>query len=175
MKLLKFLFLLFFFIAALIAYAPKKSLYYLAEQELARYKTIIANERVEEGLFSLAVEHADIQIEGIRAAKIIELRLQTYLLHNTLQARRIRLSGMAKNFLPTKVDRLDVRYDLFDPTNVHFEAAGEFGMARGDYSLTSHALNVTLQPSKLMHRRYRNILRQMRKEKNGEYSYERHL
>jgi len=87
------------------------------------------------------------------------------------EAKQIRLSGMAKNFLPTRVEWLRVHYNLWNPLKVHFEASGEFGKAHGVFLLQEQKVFVTLQPSKMMQSRYANILRRMKREKSGEYSY----
>lgn len=175
MKILKIVFLVCFFLASLIAFLPKKNLYYYGEEKLAGLNTIIANERIKEGLFSLDLHNADIYVERIRVVKVIEAKLQTYLLSMHLEAHQIRLSGMAKNFLPTKIEMLGIRYDVWDPLKVKFTASGEFGEASGEYLLTAHKLVVVVHPSKMMRSRYSNILRKMKKEKNGGYSYEQRL
>ena len=172
MKFLKILFLFCFFVAALIVFLPKKSLYYFAEEELSKYKTVIANEQIDEGLFSLTLEHADIYVEGIRVAKVMEADLGIYVLHNAVHLKQIRLSGMAKNFLPTRMESLTLSYDLWDPTRIHLNAKGEFGEAKGEILLLSNKIVMTLKPSKTMLTKYKSILRRMKKAKNGEYSYE---
>lgn len=172
MKFLKALFLFCFFVAALIAFLPKKNLYYYAEEQLFKYKTVITNEQVDAGLFSLSLQHADIYVEGIRAAKVMEATLGIYVLHNVLHLHQIRLSGMAKNFLPTRIDSLTLSYDLWDPMQVHLDAKGEFGEAKGEILPLSNKMVIRLKPSKTMLRKYRSILSRMKKAKNGEYSYE---
>lgn len=172
MKFLKIVLYICFFIAAVVAFLPKKNLYYFGEEQLAKFKVVIANEQVGEGLFSLDLEHADLYVEGIRAAKVMEASLGIYIVHNALEAHQIRLSGMAKNFLPTRIETLRISYNLWDPLAVRFVAEGEFGVAYGAVLLTKRKIIMTLQPSKTMLGKYRNLLRQMKKAKNGEYSYE---
>ena len=172
MKILKIVFLVYFFLASLVAFLPKKNLYYYGEEKLSRLKTIITNEHIKEGLFSLELRNADIYVEKIRVAKVMEARLQTYLLSTHLEAHQIRLSGMVKNFLPTKIEILKMRYDLWDPLKVKFTVSGEFGKASGKYLLAAHKIIVVVHPSKMMRSRYPSILRKMKKEKNGGYSYE---
>lgn len=172
MKFLKIVLLVCFFIAAVVLFLPKKNLYYFAEEELAKFKTVIAHEQVNEGLFSLNLKHADVYVEGIRVAKVMEASLAVYIVHNALEAHRIRLSGMAKNFLPTRIETLKVSYDLWDPFEIRLMAKGEFGEAEGNYLLKTRKLTVVLHPSKMMRNSYKNLLRQMKKKKNGEYAYE---
>ncbi len=174
-KILKSVFLVCFFLACVVAFLPKKNLYYFGEEKLAGAKTIIANEQVKEGLFSLDLQNADVYVEGIRVAKVIEAKLQTYLLSTHLEAHQIRLSGMAKSFLPTKIEVLKMRYELWDPLRVKFTASGEFGEASGAYLPAMRKLVVVVHPSKMMRSRYPNILQKMKKEKNGGFSYEQRL
>ena len=175
MKFLKSFALILFFVAAVILFLPKKSLYYYAEEKLERFKTVIANEAIKEGPFSLHLLHADIYIEGIRAAKVMDIDLKTYGLSTLVEAERLRLSGAAGSFLPTKIETLRVRYALWNPLQITFNAEGEFGTAEGSYLITEHKLLLLLHPSKMMQSRYRDILRRMKKNKNGGYSYEQRL
>lgn len=175
MKFVKILSLALFFLASVIAFLPKKSLYYYGEEKLAGYKTIIANEALEEGLFSLQIAHPDIYVEGIQAVKAMEAKIYTYLVSNGIEIHDIRLSGVAKDFLPTRVERLVVHYDLWHPLHITFNANGEFGTAEGSYSLRTHRVTIMLHPSKMMQSRYRSILHRMKKNKNGGYSYEQRL
>ena len=175
MKLLKFLFFTLFFIASVIFFMPKKNLYFYGEKELLRFRTVIGNERVIEHPFSLELEHADIFVEGVRAAKVMDAKLGIYLFSNVLEAHQIRLSGIAKNFLPTKIESLKVRYAVWDPLHVVFEAHGEFGDAFGKFDLKQRKLSLTLKASKTMQTKYRQLLYRMKKLKNGEYGYEQNL
>ena len=175
MKFVKILSLILFFLASVIAFLPKKSLYYYGEEKLAGYKTIIANEALDEGVFSLQIAHPDIYVEGIRAAKAMEAKIHTYIISSGIEVHNIRLSGVAKDFLPTKVETLVVHYDLWNPLHITFNANGAFGTAEGSYSLRTHRVTIILHPSKMMQSRYRSILRRMKKTKNGGYSYEQRL
>ncbi len=172
MKLLKWLFLFLFFIASTLAFLPKKNLYYLGEAQLAKFSTVIGNETLQEGVFSLSLEHADIYVEGIRVAKVMDASVSTYLFSNVLQAKQIRLSGMAKRFLPTRIDTLLVHYDVWNPMRVVFEATGEFGKAYGSFTLGDRKLFVYLKASKTMRNKYAGILHRMKKLKDGGYAYE---
>lgn len=172
MKILKFLFFALFFIVAVVVFLPKKNLYYFAEEELANSKIVIGNERVEEHPFGLNFEHADIFVEGIRAAKVMDATLKTYLVRTVFEANKIRLSGMAKSFLPTRIEHLDVHYDLWHPLKLYFSADGEFGKAKGSVLLQKRKMILMLYPSKTMQSKYARILRRMKKHKGGVYGYE---
>ena len=172
-KFVKILFLFSFFIASLILFLPKKNLYYLAERELSKLRTVISDERIEEGAFSLQIKNADIYAQGIHAAKVEDIKLQIYFLTNTLEVRRVRLDEMTKNLLPTEIQTLLIRYALWDPLHITFTAKGKFGLAQGEYALTTRTLTLILQPSTTMLRKYSTLLRQMNKTPTGEYRYER--
>ena len=175
MKLFQALFYLCFFIAATLFFLPKKNLYYFAEHQLLKHRIIIGDERINKHPFSIEIEDANIYVEGIKAAKIIDTSISLYLLHNVLEAKNIRLSGIAKDFLPTRIDSLRASYDLWNPTKIVFAAEGEFGKVRGSFHLQTHTLSLILQPSHIMETKYRQLLRRMKKQKEGGYSYEQNL
>lgn len=175
MKFAKIIFFVAFFIASVIFFVPKKSLYYYVEEKIAAYKTVVSNEALEEGAFWLHISHPDIYVEGIRVANVKDIRLKAYILSNVVEAHKIRLSGVARDFLPTRIESFTIRYSFWNPTNLTFDANGEFGTATGSYSLRSHILVIKLYPSKMMQSRYRAILHRMKKEKKGGYSYEQRL
>ncbi|SFV53991.1 hypothetical protein MNB_SM-7-997 [hydrothermal vent metagenome] len=174
-RLVKIVSLLLFFIMALLIFLPKKNLYYYAERELKNYKAVIDNEQVSSRAFGLDIENANLYIEHIRVAKIMDLHITTYLIYNVIEAKQIRLSGVARSFLPTQVDQLKISYRLWDPLEIVFEANAPFGKVRGSIFLKQKRVKLVLKPSKVMKNEYKDLLRKMRREKSGEYSYEQSL
>ena len=160
------------FVAALLFFAPKTNLYYLLEEQLQKLHVVIDNEVVKEHPFSLELEHADVYAEGIRIVKVMELHADLFLFSNTLEANRIRLDGIAKNFLPTKVERAVVHYRVWNPLYATFFATGEFGTLQGRVALKERKLFLVLHPSKYMKQNYVRLLKEMKKTKEGAYSYE---
>ena len=172
LKFVKILFFAIFFFGSLLYFLPKKNLYYYGEQELKRYHGVIGNEYVTQHPFSLQIEHGDIFVEGIRVAKVMDTSIGVYLLYNSLQAKQIRLSGMAKNFIPTKIDSLEITYTLWDPLRVKLASTGEFGTSWGYFDIRKQKLVLELNASKKMQTQYFKILSKMKKRKDGGYRYE---
>lgn len=160
------------FIGSFLFFLPKANLYYFVEKMLQKEHIVVDNEEIRPKGFSLEIEHADVYVEGIPAAKVMEISIKPYLLLNTVHADFIRLGKAAKGVLPRKIDSFEARYGVFDPMHIVFEAKGEFGTAEGVVDLKERRLHVSLRASETMRRSYGSLLRMMRKTKEGEYTYE---
>jgi hypothetical protein len=73
---------------------------------------------------------------------------------------------------PTHIEKTYLVYTILNPLNVVGLSKGDFGKADIKVSLLNKKIFVILYPSKLMMRKYRTILREFKKVKNGEYKYE---
>ncbi len=166
---------LVFFVAALLFFAPKVNLYYLLEKELQKLHVVIDNETIVEHPFGLELEHADVYAEGIRILKVMELHANVWLVSNSIEAGQIRLDGVAKSFLPTKIEQAVVHYALWNPLYATFEAKGEFGVLQGRVALKERKVFLLLHPSDYMKRHYAQLLGEMKKNKEGGYTYEQSL
>lgn len=160
------------FAAALLFFLPKSSLYYALEHALEKQHIVIGDEALREKAFALELDHADIYVEGVRAAKVMHTEIHPWLLYNSVEIRGVRLESMLKEFLPTRVERLDVEYALWDPLHLRFFAYGDFGKATGSVDLLKRHLEVSVQPSKSMRLHYAAVLGRMRKAKEGGFVYE---
>lgn len=170
-KILKFFAYLLFFIASLIYFIPKTSIYYFAEQQLKPLAIIVSSEDVRDSGFSLLIEDADISVKSIESAKISKVEIGVYLLYNSVSLNGIALSGMAENFVPINVESVEFTHSVFDPLSLHLSANGEFGEASGTFNILDNNLSINLKPSKLMKSKYKNTLRTLKKTENGEYEY----
>jgi hypothetical protein len=160
------------FIVALMAFMPKKSFYYFAEQRLHKLHVVVDKEMVVEKLFGLEIEHADLYISGVQAAKVMQTSLKPYIVLNTIALRGVRISGVAKSFLPTRIEHATFTYALWQPMEVKIAADGEFGVLRGVVKLKERKLLLHLMPTKRFKREYGSLLRRMKKQKEGGYLYE---
>ena len=163
---------LFVFIVALLAFAPKKSFYFFGEKRLQKWHVVVDNEVLHEDLFSLELENAEIYVSGVKAAKIMQTSFKPYLLRNGIELEGIRISGVAKKFLPTRIDHADLHYEFWHPTQIKIEANGEFGVLDGALNIRNKKLVLHLMPTKSFKREYGSLLRKMKKEKEGGYLYE---
>ncbi len=83
-----------------------------------------------------------------------------------IEAQGIRLEGMLGNLLPPHIESV-----RFDPLTGILEARGDFGDMRGHVFYWDRKISLSLKPSALMKRRYRQILGEFRYI-NGSYRYE---
>ncbi len=172
-KLLMFLGYTLFFMAALIYFTPKISIYYFLEQELKTEGVVISAEEAHDGGFSLVLSHADISFKGVDSAKVEKLEVSIFELYNAINVQGIVLSSAAESFIPLKVDRADVTYTVLNPLHVTGEAEGEFGSLEVEYSILDNSVHIELEPSKLMLKSHTSTLSNLSKSEDGGYVYDK--
>ena len=174
-KLLKFVAFFFFFIFALILFAPKESFYYLLEQNLKKFDVIISNEKLENKMLSLNIRNLDISVKGIKSLKIKKANIEILGLYNAVELQNMQLSSLVENYLPAKINKVDIYYTILHPLQLKVNGYGKFGDARVVVNILEKKATLILKPSKVMFSKYRNSLRALKKSKNGEYTYEKSL
>jgi len=174
-KLFKFVALLLFFIFALILFAPKENIYYLLEQNLKKFDIIISHEKLENRKLYLNIQNLDVSVKGIETLTIKEANIVILALYNSIELENIMLSSLAKNYLPVKIDKVDIYYTILNPLKIYAVGHGKFGDARVAIDVLKRKAVLVLRPSKIMRMRYRNSLKELKKSKNGEYLYEKSL
>ena len=174
-KIAKFFGYLFFFLAMVLFFLPKVELFYLAEKQLEPLKVVISNEKLHDSGFSLDLQDAKVYFEGIESANIEQLKISPWVFINRVTLKNIRLSHAAKSFVPLDVEFLELSYHLFNPVAVNIYAKGGFGELRGKLDLINTSVTLSLNPSSKMTKEYAHTLRNLKKEKTGEYSYAKDL
>jgi hypothetical protein len=174
-KIAKFFGYLLFFLAMVLFFLPKIELFYLAEKQLEPFKVIISDEKLHDSGFSLEVQDAKIYFEGIESAYIEELKITPWVFANSVTLQNIKLSHAAKSFVPLDVEFVELRYHIFNPIAVSIYAKGGFGELHGKVDLVGRTLMISLSPSAKMTKEYAHTLRNLKKEKSGEYSYAKDL
>jgi len=170
-KMAKFFAYMLFFIFALVAFSPKSSVYYFAEQQIKKFGIVVSDEKLDETLLSLEIHNLDITAKEIDTALIKEADVTLLLVYNSVKLTKIKLSSLVESYLPSKIDSLNISYTLFNPLYITAEGVGEFGEARGQVSLLDRNASVVLKPSKVMFKKYRKSLKMFKKSENGEYVY----
>ncbi len=172
-KIFKLFAYLFFFVMALIYFAPKQNLYFYAEQELQKLKVVFSKEEIVENAFSLQLNHMKLLYDSIESADVGSLNVELLLLYNVVSAKDIELSSMAASFVPLRIKSVEVKYSILNPINVIFQAEGEFGEAYGKLNIVDRNVSVVLKPSLLMLNAHKGTMKELHKNKNGEYSYDK--
>ena len=170
-KIGKFFAYTLFFIFALMAFIPKQSVYYLAEENLKKFDVVISKESLVQSLFSLEVDNLDISAKGIESAYVNSVTMTFLGLYNSVTLKEIKLSSLVEAYLPSKIKLVNIDYSLLHPLTVKAGSIGEFGVLNAEFDLVELKLNATLKPSKLMLQKYRSSLHYFKKSKDGEYVY----
>ena len=172
-KILKLLAYIFFFILALIYFMPKESVYYYLEKELLLNKVVLSGEEIEDSGFSLQLNNSKVSYDSIESADVENINIKIFLVYNSLSVSNVRLLDVASSFVPLHVDTINIKYTIFNPLNIVAESNGEFGQASAEVNILDRNISMVLKPSPLMLKKYSATLRNLKKNKAGEYKYEK--
>jgi hypothetical protein len=172
-KVAKFFAYTLFFVVALMAFIPKASVYYLAEENLKTFDIVVSKESLVESLFSLDVKNLDISAKGVESAYVNSVTFTFLGLYNGMTFKQIKLSSIVEAYLPSKIKLVTVEYSLLHPLSIEIGSLGEFGILNARFDLLELKLNATLKPSKLLLEKYSSSLRFFKKSQDGEYIYEK--
>ena len=170
-KLLKFFGFFGFFLLALMAFMPKESFYFLLEEQLKVYGIVVSNESLDSGLFSLNIENLEISIKGVESGIASSSSITILGVYNSVAFRDVTLSSLVLSYAPQGVQTLHLSYSLLDPLHLSAEAIGDFGEAKGAFSLLDKSFEAKIKPSELMQMQYAKTLRMLSKDEDGEYKY----
>ncbi len=169
---LKPIFYFVFFVFITIVLLPKENIYYFVEKQLSPYKVIISNENTQDKLLSFIISDGNIYYDNIKFGTIGTLKLDTLLIYNVLNINNIIIDDAFKNFLPKKIENIQINYNIFkDPVNIHISSNGDMGEVNGMVSLMDRKIIINFHPSKIITQKYRSALRQF-KFQDGKYIYE---
>jgi len=170
-KIAKFLAYISFFILAIIYFAPKVSLYYLAESKMKPFDVVVTSEVLKDNGFSLDIKDGSVVVKSIESAKFENINIKLLGLYNFISVDNIYLSSTAKSFIPLYIRKINIQYYVLNPLNIDMFAIGEFGKVRAFVDLVKRELRVVLTPSKLMISKYKSSLKNLKKSENGEFTY----
>jgi len=171
-KIALFLFYSVLFFTALLFFTPKESLYYFAEEHLKPLDVVVGYEEAVDHGFTLEILHAKLYIKKIKSANIASANIALFGLYNHVSVENIVLDKTFEQFFPPLIENIQVEQSVFAPLQLNAEAIGDFGEATATVDLLERTAKVIVKPSKMMRSRYKNTLRQLKKSKEGDYSYE---
>jgi len=113
----------------IVALAPKKELYFLLEQELAKQHIVISDETITEGIFGLSVEGAVVYFDGASVATAQRIEIWSLLLYTSIDFTDLEVA----QGLPTeiKVDTLNATHSILSPLVVDISANTSIGVIEG--------------------------------------------
>ena len=171
MKLFKYLFYLFAFIYLLLFFLPKSELYYKSEELLSKKEIYINDEIVKEKPFGLNIKGAKVIYESLLVGGIKEIDADIFLFYNSLELKGVNLRVGALKFIPKNAKEIKITYSIKDVKRVYFSAISDIGEIKGSFNLFKQKISVFLKRKKGA--RYNEILRYFKKDKKGEYRYEK--
>ena len=165
-----------FYIAAvvlmIIFFTPKRQLYYLGEKLAQEQGVVLSGEGVfDEGL-ALSLEDGTLYYQDLEIAKLNEVSILPLIVFNAIDVAPFSFSQEMQRFVPGTVEHIRVMQSAIDPLHVHVSASGDFGRLEGIVGLKDRNASLTLKPSKSLLTSGVAWLHELKKQPNGEYTYE---
>jgi hypothetical protein len=129
----------------ILLFTPWKELYFYLENQLKPRGIVLGGEKVEELPYGFRLLHPVIYLKGARVGTVRELTFRTLLFASDLKAEWVSVTESLQRFIPTNIDRIALRYVLWNPTYVSLHAEGTFGSARGELDLQKKRLFLKLE------------------------------
>jgi len=101
-----------------LAFAPKKSLLYMAEDKLAPVGVHIADSEIGTNPFGITMEHPSIYFKGIKVATVERISLWTLWVYTDLKVDNISIDATLKAYLPGSIDHISVKHSITDPKQI---------------------------------------------------------
>lgn len=159
-------------IALIIFFMPKINMYYKAEELLENYKLTISGEKVVDDGFIFKVEDGTLYFDDLVVANFDEISIVPLVFYNSVDVKPFSLSDDMRQFIPLKVNNINITQTVVNPLHVKIDARGEFGSVSGDIDILNSKISLILMPSKLLLKKRPFWLRQMKKDSQGGYRYE---
>ena len=131
-----------------LLFMPKQELYYKLEKELEKKAVKINEKSIDEGLFSLTINEADIYAKGIKLASIEKLSFFTLLFYTNMEVENLVLDNSLKAMAPTKTDAISVSHALWNPVHININAKGSFGGLSGNAALVEKTMRLDFNDTK---------------------------
>lgn len=159
-------------LALLLFFAPKRQLWYMAEDALKPYGVVLSGEYVTDNGFSLSLESGLLYYDDLKIATLGEVDIAPLLVYNAVTVAPFTFADEMQAFLPGQVDEIILYHSLIDPVRVHLKAQGEFGTLSGSVNLLHRDVNLSLSPSAELLAKKPLWLKELTKQASGAYTYE---
>ena len=157
------------FYFSLLLLAPKKELYYKAEQELYKSGIIIDGEDVKETPLGVELMHPTLIYNGIKVATAKEIKIISLLLYTKITINDIEDKAGLQNFFPLMPQSMLIIHKIWKPYKFDIKIVGKFGKAVGYYDIKEHIFHLNLNDDTNI----APIKRYLKKGDNGWYYEER--
>ena len=148
---------------AILVFMPKQELYYKLEEGLAKQEIILNEEKMNEGFFSLNLEHVTVYFKGIPVAKVEEVNLCTLLFYSSVELQTLHVDDSLKAMVPQETQKAVIRHSILSPLELFIDASGSFGAATGIIDLSERIVHLDFNESKNIEM----LKPQLRKDEKG--------
>jgi hypothetical protein len=159
-------------IMMIIFFLPKINLYYKAEELLENYKVVLSAELPSDSGFRFKISDGTLYFDDLVVAKNSEITITPLLVYNSVDVKAFSFSEDMKQFTPLGVDGISLRHSIFDPLHVKIQGSGDFGSLDGKISILDKNISLILTPSPQLIKQKPFWLRKMKKNSQGDYTYE---
>jgi len=137
---------------SLAIFAPKRELYYMLEDKLAKEGIIIHDEEIEDGLISLTLNHPKIYYKGLLVADIAKVRLWTIFFYSRVAIGHIKIDTSLDKFVPSPITKIQVAHSITNPLNLSLLVIGNFKDVTGELSLVNNLIHIDITDEKLVNK-----------------------
>jgi len=169
-KIIYFLICLIVFLEITVYFLPKKQLFLLANAKLSSYLISLDAKDISDRDFRLILKNSVLTYDKMQVASSKKIEFLSLIFFEKITIRDIKLSDIVMGMLPKDIKEVDIKWTPLYGYKVRFHAIGDVGKIDGYVDLFHKKVVLHLNPSRLVRRSYRRLLRQMKKEGKG-YKY----
>jgi hypothetical protein len=154
----------------ILVLAPKKELWYLAEQQLKAQGLVISGEAIDDQLFGLKLRHPTIYFKGAKIATADSMTIWSVFVYTRATIDKIVVDDSLGAYLPASIDAVTITHTVSRPTRAAIRIEGETLAGEGYADGKKHLLHVrfgTVPPH--------SMLTRMLKKTEGGWVYEQRL
>jgi hypothetical protein len=155
----------------MVLFLPKENLYFLIEHRMDEYKIILNNETLNDFGGVLTVSKPHVLYGGEEVGEIDEITILPFILYNEIDVKGLHFAKSLQNFIPSEIEKANVRATLFYPLKVWINIKGDFGEIDGSYNIYSKTIRFILKPQEGFRQKYPLIYANF-KDVEGELIYE---
>ena len=149
-------------------FMPKKDIYYTMESYLSPYDIEINEGDIDSNLLYLKLKDVNLFVKGIDISKIKDITIYPFFFYNKIIFSNISISNNIKSEIPIDIKSGYINYTLIDPLNASFYISGDFGVAKGYFSIQENKVYADIIEVKNIDK----IKRYLTKD-NGGWHYEK--
>jgi len=168
-KMLTFVLSIVLVIFVVIAFAPKRHLYNLAQHYMANEAIILSGERIHDGLLGLKITDANIYIKDILVGQLKEMTLTPFVFVNTFTCKEFESSKELRSLVPLSIEKASVRHWIGQPYKLFINANGSFGEAKGFLNLREKKVHLEIFSTPEFEKHIKTLAK---KNEEGFYVYE---